>query len=95
MGEPAARAPRDRRPRRAGLREPLAPAWSIAAAGPVRRALSPPLVRAGSLLPARMLRLDVHPTDLAHPRHMMALEWVLSRAGAAAQAITYDELAEA
>jgi predicted deacetylase len=72
----------------------LAPAWSLATAGPLRRALSPPLLRAGSLLPTRTLRLDLHPADLRHPRHMMALEWVLGRAGGRRRAVTYRELAE-
>ncbi|HEY7951766.1 MAG TPA: DUF2334 domain-containing protein [Solirubrobacteraceae bacterium] len=56
-------------------------------------ALSPSLIRAGSLLQGRNLRLDVHPADLDRPRHMLALERVLSRAGGRRTAITYDELA--
>jgi len=71
----------------------LAPAWSLAAAGPFSRAFSPSLVRAGSLLPTNTLRLDLHPADLRYPRHMMALEWVLARAGSRRRAITYQELA--
>ena len=62
------------------VRAPLSPAWGLAAAGPLSRALAPVLVRAGSLLPTTTLRLDVHPADLQHPRHMLALEWVLARA---------------
>jgi hypothetical protein len=50
-------------------------------------------VRAGSLLPTRTLRLDVHPADLGHPRHMLALEWVLGRRGERRRAVTYRELA--
>jgi predicted deacetylase len=73
-------------------REPLAPAWMLAAAGPFSRALSPSLVRAGSLLPTRTLRLDLHPADLRHARHMMALEWVLTRTGSRRTAVTYEEL---
>ncbi len=71
----------------------LAPAWSLAATGPLGRVLSPALVRAGSLLPTSTLRLDLHPADLQNPRHMMALEWVLGRAGSRRAAITYRELA--
>ncbi len=71
----------------------LAPAWSLATGGPFARRLSPPLVRFGSLFPARTLRLDLHPADLAHPRHMMALEWVLQRSGSTRRAVTYEELA--
>ncbi len=71
----------------------LAPAWSLAATGPVSRVFSPSLVRAGSLLPMSTLRLDLHPYDLRNPRHMMALEWVLARSGSRRTAITYRELA--
>jgi predicted deacetylase len=74
---------------------PLAPAWSFAAGGPFSRALSPPLVRIGSLLPVRTLRVDLHPADLQHPRHMMALEWVLHRAAVTRTAVTYEQLARA
>jgi predicted deacetylase len=73
----------------------LAPAWSFAAGGPLGRVLSPPLVRAGSLLPTRALRLDLHPADLQHPRHMMALEWVLKRSASTRTAVTYEQLAGA
>ncbi len=71
----------------------LAPAWSLAASGPLSRVFSPALVRAGSLLPTSTLRLDLHPADLQNPRHMMALEWVLARSGSRRAAITYRELA--
>ncbi len=71
----------------------LAPAWSLAAAGPLSRMLSPSLLRAGSLLPTSTLRLDLHPNDLRYTRHMMALEWVLARSGSRRTAITYRELA--
>jgi predicted deacetylase len=73
----------------------LAPAWSFAASRPLGRALSPPLVRAGSLLPTSTLRLDLHPTDLQHPRRMMALEWVLKRSARSRTAVTYEQLAGA
>ncbi|HYM66928.1 MAG TPA: DUF2334 domain-containing protein, partial [Patescibacteria group bacterium] len=78
----------------ASRRRPLAPAWSFAATGPLGRILSPSLVRAGSLLPTSTLRLDLHPTDLHHPRHMMALEWVLGRGGPRRTAVTYEQLAD-
>lgn len=71
----------------------LAPAWSLAATGPLGRLLAPPLVRAGALLPTSTLRLDLHPTDLQQPRHMVALEWVLARSAPRRTAITYQELA--
>jgi predicted deacetylase len=77
----------------ARTRTPLVPAWSLATTGLLARAVSPPLVRMGSLLAAGDLRLDLHPADLQHPRHMLALEWVLSRNGRRRTAITYRELA--
>jgi hypothetical protein len=61
-------------------------------ASPLRRAVSPAMIRAGSLVCGDTMRLDLHPADLRHPRHMLALEWVLQRAGQRRQAITYDEL---
>ncbi len=76
-----------------GTHQLLAPAWDIGSEGRIRRALSPSLIRAGSFLQGRTLRLDLHPADLDRPRHMLALEHVLSRAGAKRTAITYDELA--
>jgi hypothetical protein len=78
-----------------GGRELLAPAWGMAPDGPLRRALSPSLIRAGGLLCGHTLRLDLHPSDLEYPRHMMALEWVLGRSGQRRRAITYDELVAA
>ncbi|HMD52279.1 MAG TPA: DUF2334 domain-containing protein [Solirubrobacteraceae bacterium] len=78
-----------------GERALLSPAWTLTAARPLGRALSPSVVRLGSLLPTRTLRLDLHPADLQHPRHMMALEWVLARAASRRVAVTYRELAGA
>jgi len=72
---------------------PLAPAWSFAAAGPLTRTISPTVVRAGAMLPTSTLRIDLHPADLRHPRHMLALEWVLARSGSRRSAVTYRELA--
>jgi predicted deacetylase len=69
-----------------------APAFSLAADGLVGRMLSPPLVRAGAMLPTATLRLDLHPADLRHPRHMLALEWVLQRSRFR-EAVTYRQLA--
>ena len=71
----------------------LAPAWSLAAGGPVSRLLTPSLVRAGALLPTASLRLDLHPADLRHTRHMLALEWVLAHTASQRRAVTYRELA--
>jgi predicted deacetylase len=77
----------------AASRTPLAPAWTLAGTGPVSRAMTPALVRAGALLPTRTLRLDLHPADLRCARHMMALEWVLERVAPRRAAVTYLELA--
>ena len=71
-----------------------APAFSFAADGLLGRALSPPLVRAGAMLPTATLRLDLHPADLRRARHMMALEWVLQHSRCR-EAVTYRELAGA
>ena len=73
----------------------LEPAWGMGTDSRLRRAVSPVLMRAGSLLCGNTLRLDLHPSDLQHPRHMLALEWVLERAGQRREAITYDDLAAA
>lgn len=71
----------------------LSPAWSLTGAGPLSRALLPSLVRVSALLPTGTLRVDLHPADLQHPRHMMALERVLARSSSRRTAITYRELA--
>lgn len=70
----------------------LSPAWGMSSDGLLKRALSPAMIRTGSLLCGRTMRLDLHPGDLQHPRQMIALEWVLGRAGRQREAITYDEL---
>jgi predicted deacetylase len=56
----------------------------------LRRALSPALLRAGTLVSGATLRLD-----LDHPSHMLALEYVLKRSASCRDAVTYDELARA
>ncbi len=76
-------------------RASLSPAFSLTTGGRLSRLLCPPLVRIGALLPTRCLRVDVHPGDLEHSRHMLALEWVLGRNGSQRRAITYRELAGA
>jgi predicted deacetylase len=70
----------------------LAPAWGIGSENRWRRAFSPALIRAGALLSGHTMRVDLHPGDLQHPRHMLALEGVLGRAGSRREAITYDDL---
>jgi predicted deacetylase len=78
----------------AGEEQPrmLAPAWGMGTSSPLKRVLSPVLIRTGARLCGDTLRLDLHPADLQHPQHMLALEHVLDRAGGRREAITYDEL---
>jgi predicted deacetylase len=61
------------------------------------RATLAPVLRAGTigraLTAGPLLRLDLHPADLEHPRHMRAIERLLRRAGRTRAAVTYDELA--
>ena len=70
----------------------LAPTWSLASDNPLRRPLSPALIRVGSMLSAHTLRLDLYPSDLRRRRQMRALEQALGRAGHRRRAITYDEI---
>jgi predicted deacetylase len=67
------------------------PALCFGTSGPLKRAVSPVLVRAGAALSGSVLRLDLHPADFDHPRHVLALERVLKRAGERT-AVTYDDL---
>jgi predicted deacetylase len=69
----------------------LAPAWGMGSQARLARVLSPPLIRLGALLCGDVLRLDVYPSDLQHPRQVMALEWAL-RHNHSRHAVTYDEL---
>jgi predicted deacetylase len=71
----------------------LAPPIGLAAAGPLRRALSPSLLRASGRVAGQTLRVDLHPLDLASTSHMLALEDVIRRAGASRTCVTYDDLA--
>ncbi len=56
-----------------------------------------PVQRAGTLGRALgagpLLRLDLHPADLDHPRHVRAIEHLLRRAARTREAVTYDDLA--
>ncbi len=73
----------------------LGPPISLSSTGRLRRALSPALLRAGALISGTTLRLDLHPSDLEHPNHMLALEWVLKRSACSREAVTYEQLASA
>ena len=76
-------------------RDLLGPPIALSSAGRLRRALSPALLRAGALISGTTLRLDLHPSDLEHPNHMLALEWVLKRSASTREAVTYEQLASA
>jgi predicted deacetylase len=74
-------------------RELLRPPIALSSAGRLRQAISPALLRAGAFLSGPTLRLDLHPSDLDHPHHMLALEWVLGHAASSRVAVTYEQLA--
>ncbi|MGC2373726.1 MAG: DUF2334 domain-containing protein [Solirubrobacteraceae bacterium] len=74
-------------------RGPLRPPIALSSAGRLRRAASPALLRAGALVSGPTLRLDLYPSDLDHPSHILALEWVLKRSASCREAVTYEELA--
>jgi predicted deacetylase len=75
-------------------RASLAPVLGFGTTTLPRRLLSPLLVRAGARASGSLLRLDLHPSDLDHPRHIGAVESVLRRARRRVP-VTYDELAAA
>jgi predicted deacetylase len=78
----------------APARSTLAPALTLGTSSGVKRLASPWLVRAGALAAGDLLRLDLHPADLEHPRHIGAVEGVLQRAHRRVRhAVTYDDLA--
>ncbi len=81
-------------PTRGGAPRPVCgPPIGLTAAGPMRRALSPTLVRVASRLAGPILRVEVHPRDLSSPSHMLALEDVIRRALRSRECVTYDDLA--
>jgi predicted deacetylase len=83
-------------PTRSGAHQQLsAPPVALAAAGPLRRSLSPALLRAVGRLAGTTLRVDVHPRDLASPRHILALEAVIRHATPRRECVTFDDLASA
>ena len=61
---------------------------------PLKRALSPTVVRAAARGSDELMRLDVHPADFDLPGHVATLESVLELA-VARRTVTYDELADA
>lgn len=69
-----------------------APALTLGTSTRVKRWASPAVVRVGARLSGDLLRLDLHPADLDHPRCVGAVERVLRRSRERS-AVTYDELA--
>jgi len=67
-------------------------ALCLGSSTPLKRAVSPMVVRAGARARGDVLRLDVHPADFDQPRHLAALECVLAHADHR-RPVTYDELA--
>ena len=76
----------------AALDSGLAPAWGASPRGRLGDALAPALIRAGGRLAGPVLRLDLHPATLQHPREMLALESVLARESARRRPVTLGEL---
>jgi predicted deacetylase len=74
---------------RAGSRCLTAPARCLGTSTALKRAVSPIGVRVG--LPGGLLRIEVHPQDFDHPRHVRALERLLRRSDAH-PTVTYDQL---
>jgi hypothetical protein len=72
----------------------LAPALRLTGSGRLPRTPPSLLLRGAAVLPTATLRIDIQPGDLAHPRRMLALEWVLARSAGSRAAVTYEDLAE-
>jgi predicted deacetylase len=68
-----------------------APALCLGSSTPLKRTLSPPLVRAAARAPGEVMRVDVHPADFDHRGHVAALEGLLARSRGR-DPVTYDEL---
>jgi predicted deacetylase len=70
-----------------------APAVGLGNTSVARRAVSPSLLRAATVLAGDVLRLDLHPDDLERPSHVLTLEWALRHSLPRRRPVTYDELA--
>ncbi|WP_187369373.1 DUF2334 domain-containing protein [Baekduia soli] len=77
---------------RANRSSTTAPALSLGTSTRLGRWTSPVLVRAGAYAGGEVLRLEIHPADLDHPRCVGAVERVLG-AARGRDAVTYDDLA--
>jgi predicted deacetylase len=74
-----------------GARPLRVPAHGLGTSTTFKRRTSPAVLWIGSSLATTVVRLDVHPADFDHPRHIAALDGVLDRA-AGRRPVTYDEL---
>ncbi len=70
----------------------ITPAWRLGGPGPLGHLATPLIARGATRWPSRTLRLDLHPTDVQHPRHMQALERLLLRERGRRSAVSYDDL---
>jgi predicted deacetylase len=72
-------------------RELRSPALCLGTSTVLKRTLSPTIVRATARRNRELMRVDVHPADFDHPRHVATLEALLRRA-CDHEAVTYDQL---
>jgi predicted deacetylase len=77
---------------RANRSSTIAPALCLGTSTRFKRWTSPTVVRVGAACSGELLRLELHPADLDHPRCVGAVERVLVGARGRAAA-TYDDLA--
>jgi predicted deacetylase len=68
-----------------------APALCLGSSTPLRRALSPGVIRAAARLPSPVMRVDIHPADFDLPGHIATLQALLDLA-VGRDAVAYDEL---
>ena len=68
-----------------------APALCLGASTPLKRALSPAVVRAAARSCGELMRVDIHPADFELPGHVATLDRLLAR-GRGRQVVTYDQL---
>jgi predicted deacetylase len=74
-----------------GRQSTTTPALTLGTSSALKRAASPTLIRAGAALSGSVLRLDLHPADFDHTRHVLAVQRVLEHARDRT-AVTYDDL---
>lgn len=66
-------------------------ALCLGSSTPLRRALSPAVIRVAARLPSPVMRVDIHPADFDRPGHVATLQALLDLA-VGRDAIAYDEL---